>query len=65
MAHAFSVEIQNFLTSRIKQAEGKRTIACQQDDQETQNYYAGQLLELNKIRWFLTDNFDLKNHKYY
>ena len=65
MAHAFSVEIQNFLTARIKQADEQKSLALQENDQKKENYYAGQLQELHHLRQFLTDNFDLKHHRYY
>jgi hypothetical protein len=65
MAHAFSVEIQNFLTGGIKIAEDKKSSARQANDLESEQYYAGQLQELHHLRQYLTENFDLKNHKYY
>ncbi len=40
-------------------------MADQNNDSKFSHYYAGQLLELNVLRQYLTENIDLKNRKYY
>ena len=65
MPHAFSVEIHNYLSRKILLAEDDRRKAVQESDGCLQSHYEGQLLELNTLRQYLTDNFDLKTQKYY
>lgn len=65
MPHAFSVEIHDFLSCKIKLAEDGKKKAEQDNDEATCRYFEGQLLELNNLRQYLTDNIDLKTQKYY
>ncbi len=65
MAHAFSVEIHDFLSGKISQAEEGKKQAAQDDDEKTWHYFKGQLVELKTLRSYLTENFDLKTQKYY
>ena len=65
MPHAFSVEIHDYLSSKILLAGDGREKAAQESDATLHSYYEGQLLELNTLRQYLTDNFDLKTQKYY
>ena len=65
MPHAFSVEIHDYLSRKILLAEDGRRKAVQESDDRLQSHYEGQLLELNTLRQYLTDNFDLKTQKYY
>ena len=65
MPHAFSVEIHDYLSKKIKLArEGKET-AVHKNDTAAQRSFEGQLLELEILRRYLTENFDLKTQKYY
>ena len=65
MPHAFSVEIHDYLSRKMLLAEDDRRKAVQGSDDNLQSHYEGQLLELNTLRQYLTDNFDLKTQKYY
>ncbi len=65
MAHVFSQEIQDFLSRRIKEAEKGKESAGISADTSLQSYYDGKLLELRNVRQYLTENIDLKTHKYY
>lgn len=65
MPHAFSVEIHDYLSLKIASAEKGKTNADQQNDRDLQSYYEGQLLELKKMRSYLTENIDLKTQRYY
>jgi hypothetical protein len=65
MAHIFSVEIHDFLSRKIKQAEKAKKMTEQNNDETSSHYYEGQIFELNVMRQYLTENIDLKNRKYY
>ena len=65
MPHAFSVEIHDFFTRKIKLAEEGKKKAEQENDEKNCRYFEGQLLELNNLRQYLTDNIDLKTQKYF
>ncbi len=65
MPHAFSVEIHDYLSRKMLLAEEDRRKAVQESDDSLQSHSEGQLLELNTLRQYLTDNFDLKTQKYY
>jgi hypothetical protein len=60
MPNEFSVEIHNYLTQKITEAQ--KAIAYK-DEQSP--FYQGQLDELLKIRKYLKENIDLKNFTYY
>ncbi len=65
MPHAFSVEIHDYLSRKILLAGNGQKKTSQEGDATLHSYYEGQLLELNTLRQFLTDNFDLKMQHYY
>jgi hypothetical protein len=65
MAHAFSVEIHDYLSKQILLAGDGQKKAVQEGDNVLHSYYEGQLLELKTLRQYLSDNFDLKTQKYY
>lgn len=65
MPNAFSVEIHDYLSNKIAQARTGIETAISENDMTTQRSFEGQLLELETLRHYLTENFDLKNHKYY
>ena len=60
MPNEFSVEIHNYLTLKIIEAE--KALASKD---EHSSHYRGQLEELYWIRKYLEENIDLKNFKYY
>lgn len=60
MPNEFSVEIHNYLTQKITEAQ--KAIA---DKNEKAPFFQGQLDELSRIREYLQENIDLKNFTYY
>ena len=60
MPNEFSVEIHDYLTQKITQAQ--KAIA---ENNEQSSFYLGQLEELRRIREYLRENIDLKNFSYY
>ena len=60
MPNEFSVEIHNYLTLKITEAEE----AVARKD-ERSSFYRGQLEELYWIRRYLKENVDLKDFTYY
>ncbi len=65
MPHAFSVEIHNYLSNTILLARKSLKKAILEKDQALESYHRGQLLELESMRQYLTDNIDLKTQKYF
>ena len=65
MPHAFSVEIQDFISSKILLIKEAKTKAIRENNSAVQLYCEGQLLELINLRKYLTENIDLKTQKYY
>jgi len=65
MPNVFSVEIHNYLSKKIRLARIGIETAVSENDMAAQRSFEGQLLELEALRQHLTENFDLKNHKYY
>ena len=65
MPNAFSVEIHDYLSKKIAQARTGVETAVSENDITTQRSFEGQLLELETLRHYLTENIDLKNQKYY
>jgi hypothetical protein len=60
MPNEFSVQIHNYLTRKITEAEQ----AVARDDEHAP-YYRGQLEELYWMRNYLKENVDLKDFSYY
>ena len=65
MANQYSVEIHQYLSEKIIEAQKKKKTAEKQQDQPSEHFYAGQLRELNKIREYMAARIDLKTQKYY
>ncbi len=65
MPNAFSVEIHNYLSKKITSAKIGKETAVSEKNISAQRSFEGQLLELEALRHYLTENFDLKNQKYY
>jgi hypothetical protein len=65
MPHIFSVEIHEYLSGKMEQAERTRKLAILDNDMNLQRRLEGELLELVKMRQYLTENIDLKTQKYY
>jgi len=60
MPNEFSVEIHNYITKKITEAQ--KAIA---EKDERSSFYRGKLEELSMIRKYLQENIDLKNFTYY
>jgi len=65
MAHAFSVEIHDFLSQKILEAEEGKQAAELNRDTAGFHYFEGRLLELQEMRQYLSDHIDLKTQKYF
>ncbi len=65
MPHAFSVEVHHYLSEKIPLAREEEKIAVCNKNTAAQHSLQGQLLELETLRNYLTENFDLKTQKYY
>ncbi len=65
MPNAFSVEIHDYLSKKITCARVGVETAVSEKNMAAQRSFEGQLLELETLRHYLTENFNLKNHKYY
>jgi hypothetical protein len=65
MPNAFSVEIHDYLSKKITRARIGVETAVSENNMAAQRSFEGQLLELETLRHHLTENFDLKNQKYY
>ena len=65
MVHTYSVDIQNYISEKLAAAEDKKKEAEKQSDFEAQQFYEGQLNELQTLRKYLTEKIDLETQKYY
>ncbi|NNL75430.1 MAG: hypothetical protein HKO68_03745 [Desulfobacterales bacterium] len=65
MANQYSVEIHRYISEKIAAAEKNKVRAQKQENRPSERYYAGQLLELTKIREYMAARIDLKTQKYY
>jgi len=65
MPHAFSVEIHDYLSNKIARAREGKKKAVYEKNMAAQSSFEGQLLELESLRHYITENFDLKTQKYY
>ena len=65
MANQYSVEIHQYISEKIAEAKKNKEIAEGQQDHPSEQFYAGQLRELNKIREYMAAKIDLKTQKYY
>lgn len=65
MAHQFSVEIHDFLTTSMETARQALRQAQEQGRAEEAGYLEGRLEELQHLRELLSARYDLRFHKYY
>ncbi len=65
MPHIFSVEIHEYLSAKIEQAESRRKQAVAANMHGLQYRLEGELQELVAMRKYLAENIDLKTQKYY
>jgi hypothetical protein len=64
MAHQFSVEIHDFLSSSIEAAE-RELAQLGPEGGARGRYLEGRLAELRHFRELLTGKYDLRFHRYY
>jgi hypothetical protein len=62
MPNEFLTEIHEYITQAITAAKSRQSSAVDRNDQV---FYAGQIEELQALRQYLTDHFDLSTHRYY
>ncbi len=65
MAHAYSVQIHDWISEKVSDINVKIKEAKVSDDTMNQAYFTGQLEELKSIRKHLTDKIDLNTHSYF
>ena len=65
MANEYSVEIHQYISAQIAEAENRMENADGDDDHTSKYYYKGRLHELLKIREYMAEHVDLKTQKYY
>ncbi len=65
MAHAYSVQIHDWISKKVSDINVKIKAAKVSEDQMNQAYFTGQLEELKIIRKHLTDNIDLNTQNYF
>ncbi len=63
MAHAYSVQIHDWISQKVSDINVKIKTAKVTDDAMNQAYFTGQLEELKSIRKHLTDKIDLDTQK--
>ena len=65
MPNEFLTEIHEYISEAIDAAETRLNGAECRDDRIRQNFYAGQIEELQALRQYLFDHFDLNTQQYY
>lgn len=65
MAHAYSVQIHNWISERVSDLNVKIKAAKVADDVLNQAYFSGQLEELKRIRKHLSEKIDLDTQTYF
>ena len=65
MANQYLVDIHDYITSKINTAQEAKKFAVQKEDPTRISHLDGQLDELNELRQFLKQHYDLATQKYY
>jgi hypothetical protein len=65
VANQFLVEIHDYISRQIESGVKDRTDAQSRQDVERTAFMDGKIDELEMIRRFLSDHFDLTTQKYY
>ncbi len=65
MANQFLVEIHDYLSRNIEAAKSQLEEDGAPGDKERRHFNAGKLDELNAIRAYISEKFDLITQKYY
>lgn len=65
MANEYSVEIHQFISEQIADAESGKQKAEVDNNVASRSYFEGRLHELSKIREYMATHVDLKTQRYY
>ena len=65
MANQYLIEIHNYINTKIADAQVAKKATAQREDSAQISYLNGQLDELDALRRFLKDHFDLPTQSYY
>lgn len=65
MANQYLIEIHDYITSKINDAQKAKKSAVQKEDRARINNLDGQLDELGALRRFLKEHYDLPTQSYY
>ncbi|MFH1251757.1 MAG: hypothetical protein V1715_11765 [bacterium] len=65
MPNQFLTEIHEYITEVTTTAKSRQRSADDLNDEVEKNFYAGQIEELQALRQYLTDHFDLSTQRYY
>ena len=65
MANQFLVEIHDYISRQIQAGVTERSAARSRQDVDRAAFLDGKIKELNMMRRFLSDHFDLTTQKYY
>jgi hypothetical protein len=61
----FLTEIHEYITEGISAATSRQNSADCRNDQVEKHFYAGKIEELQALRRYLSDHFDLGTQQYY
>jgi len=65
MPNQFLVEIHDYITAALTAVERLQQSVENRNDPVEKNFYSGQIEELQALRQYLTDHFDLSTQRYY
>ena len=65
MTNQYSIEIHDYVSEKIRWAEGMKEQAGEQRDLPLKRVYEGQLKEWMKMREYMDRTIDLKTQQYY
>ena len=65
MANQYLIQIHDYISAKIGDAQEAKKIAAQNNDRARISYLDGQIDELGALRGFLRANFDLPTQSYY
>lgn len=65
MANQYLIEIHNYITSKIGDAQKAKKVAVQKEDPAQISHFNGQLDQLGALRRFLKEHYDLPTQSYY
>ncbi|MDF1593991.1 MAG: hypothetical protein P1P89_20990 [Desulfobacterales bacterium] len=65
MPNQFLTEIHAYITEALTDAKSRQRSADVCNDQAGKHFYAGRIEELQALRRYLADHFDLSTQRYY